>query len=187
MGGIPCEGHPPPPASPPSPHITHHLNPLSLQIAAKQRECSTHQHNDIHTGMKIIVQMEASWEAVLFGSEDDLCCRLNKNNLIRIYQIILKWMVSLTKIWHVRVVCLILIKSFLFNLQQSSSSLSKRTASQLASICTMIFIPMWKHKHKQTDRCILILSTIVRIASAHLLPTRYRSNCLKGRGSVIVI
>ena len=24
----------------------------------------------MHTGMKIIVQMEASWEAVLFGSED---------------------------------------------------------------------------------------------------------------------
>ena len=44
------------------------------------------RYKKAHTGMKIIVQMEASWEAVLFGSEDELCSRLNKNDLIRIKQ-----------------------------------------------------------------------------------------------------
>ena len=93
--------------------------------------CSAHESENY-------LEMEASWEAVLFTSEDELCSCLDKNNIIRIHQIILKWMISLIKIWHVRGVCVILTLSVLSKQLQSLSSLVKRTASQLASISQYI-------------------------------------------------
>ena len=57
-----------------------------------------------HTGMKIIVQMEASWEAVLFGSDDELCSRLNKNDLIRIKQTTLTCHILVSKTIHFRMI-----------------------------------------------------------------------------------
>ena len=94
----------------------------TINLPTKMIECLSkcQDYNQrLHTGMKIIVQMEASWEAVLFGSEDELCSRLNKN--------------------------------------ESSSSLPKRTASQLAAICTIIFIPVcmsWDSDCYGTCDCI---------------------------------
>ena len=58
----------------------------------------------IHTGMRIIVQMEASWEAVLFGSEDELCSRLNKNDLIRIKQTTLTCHILVSETIHFRMI-----------------------------------------------------------------------------------